>query len=119
MYNFGSNTSIRMIVKSYYPRAHPMHMHGHNFQILAEGFGDWNGRIAHSHNAQRRDVQLMPPSQGTTITPNGTIIEPGIPSYMGMAPAKIVPFVYNQLANLFSLSQSSKLTQTILVFGHS
>lgn len=91
VYNFGSNTSIRMIVKNHYPRNHPMHMHGHNFQILAEGFGDWDGRIAHSRNAQRRDVQLMPGSQGTTITENGTIVEPGIPSFMGMAPARPMP----------------------------
>lgn len=87
MYNFGSNTSIRMIVKNHYPRDHPMHMHGHNFQILAEGFGDWNDSIAHPENAQRRDVQLMPGSQGTTVNKtDGAVIEPGIPSYMGTVP---------------------------------
>ena len=59
-----------------------MHLHGHNFQVLAEGFGDWNGSLAHPHNPQRRDVQLIPGSRGTTINAvDGSVIEPGVPSY--------------------------------------
>ena len=39
-----------------------MHLHGHNFNVLAEGPGTWNSAIAHIHNTQRRDVQLLQPN---------------------------------------------------------
>lgn len=84
VYNFGTNTSIRMVVKNYYPRNHPMHLHGHNFQVLAEGYGDWDGKIVNANNPQRRDVQLMPGSKNTVVnTVDGAVISPGTPSYMG------------------------------------
>lgn len=87
VYNFGTNNSIRMVVKNYYPRNHPMHLHGHNFQVLAEGYGEWDGKIVNANNPQRRDVQLMPGSQGTVVNPvDGAVIEPGTPSYMGTGP---------------------------------
>ena len=84
VYNFGTNTSIRIVMKNYYPRNHPMHMHGHNFQVLAEGYGDWDGKITNPNNPQRRDVQLMPGSKGTVVSKtDGAVIVPGTPSYMG------------------------------------
>ena len=82
--NFGTNTSIRIVVKNHYPRNHPMHLHGHNFQVLAEGFGDWNGEITNPSNPQRRDVQLMPGSINTVVNvTDGAVLSPGTPSYMG------------------------------------
>ena len=36
-----------------------MHLHGHNFNVLAEGFGTWDGAVTHPHNTQRRDTQLV------------------------------------------------------------
>jgi len=36
-----------------------MHLHGHNFNVLAEGVGTWEGTITHQENTQRRDVQLV------------------------------------------------------------
>ena len=42
-----------------------MHLHGHNFNVLAEGFGTWNGQITNAKNTQRRDTQLL---QGGTPT---------------------------------------------------
>lgn len=84
-YNFGTNTSIRLVVKNHYPRNHPMHLHGHNFQVLAEGYGDWDGKIVNPNNPQRRDVQLMPGSRGTVVNPvDGAVITPGTPSYIGI-----------------------------------
>ena len=59
VYNFGNNASVRLIVKNEFPASHPMHLHGHNFNVLAEGTGTWNGVITHQQNTQRRDVQLV------------------------------------------------------------
>jgi len=60
--NFGSNTSIRVIVNNPTPAAHPMHLHGHNMFILHQGTGSWDGvSITNPNNPQRRDVQLLPP----------------------------------------------------------
>jgi FtsP/CotA-like multicopper oxidase with cupredoxin domain len=60
--NFGSNSSIRIIINNPTPAAHPMHLHGHNMQILAAGTGSWDGTIVNAANPQRRDVQLVPPN---------------------------------------------------------
>lgn len=58
--NFGSNTTIRIVVNNPTPASHPMHLHGHNMQILHEGDGDWDGvTITRQSNPQRRDVQLV------------------------------------------------------------
>lgn len=62
VYNFGKNTSIRLVVRNSVGAAHPMHMHGHNFWVLAEGTGAWDGTITHPRNPQRRDVQIIQPA---------------------------------------------------------
>ncbi|QSZ30962.1 hypothetical protein DSL72_000522 [Monilinia vaccinii-corymbosi] len=60
--NVGSNSTIRIIVNNPTPAAHPMHLHGHNMQILSEGPGDWDGTtITRQSNPQRRDVQIVRP----------------------------------------------------------
>ena len=59
VYDFGKNTSIQMILRNYFPIVHPMHLHGHQFFVLAEGVGDWDGQITNPENPQRRDTQLM------------------------------------------------------------
>ena len=42
--------------------SHPMHLHGHNFYVLHEGAGRWDGTtIVRRTNPQRRDVQLVRP----------------------------------------------------------
>jgi len=63
VYNFGSNQSARLIINNP-PIAgqlfdHPMHLHGHNFWVLAEGLGEWDGVITNPYNPQRRDTQLV------------------------------------------------------------
>lgn len=60
VYNFGSNKTIRVIVKNNFAVPHPMHMHGHNMYILAVGTGEWDGTVVNPDNPQRRDVQMMP-----------------------------------------------------------
>ncbi|KAG5924285.1 hypothetical protein E4U42_004702 [Claviceps africana] len=42
--------------------AHPMHMHGHDWQVLAAGFGTWDGRVTNARNPLRRDTHLLPPN---------------------------------------------------------
>ncbi|RAO66035.1 uncharacterized protein BHQ10_002047 [Talaromyces amestolkiae] len=58
--NFGSNSSIRMVVNNANPRTHPMHLHGHNYLVEAVGNGTWDGIITRPDNPQRRDTQLVP-----------------------------------------------------------
>ena len=74
VYNFGNNNSVRMIFTNSIPASHPMHLHGHNFNILAEGTGKWDGTITNIRNTQRRDVQLMLPA--------ALIDGVSVPSYM-------------------------------------
>lgn len=62
VYNFGNNNSVRIIFKNTIPASHPMHLHGHNFNILAEGTGTWDGKVTNIFNTQRRDVQIMLPA---------------------------------------------------------
>jgi hypothetical protein len=58
--NFGTNTTIRIIVYNPTPASHPMHLHGHNMYILHEGDGNWDGvSIIRSSNPQRRDTQMV------------------------------------------------------------
>ena len=53
--------------------SHPMHLHGHDFFILAEGSGTWNGTITSPQNPARKDVHLLPP--GTPDEPAFVLIE--------------------------------------------
>ncbi|KAF2218981.1 Cupredoxin [Elsinoe ampelina] len=63
VYNFGSNSSIRLVIYNYFRFGpHPMHMHGHNVFVLAEGYGKWDGHVVNAGNPQRRDTQLVEPA---------------------------------------------------------
>lgn len=78
VFNFGSNSSVRLIIKNTFAfSAHPMHMHGHNFHVLAEGFGDWDGTVVNPSNTQMRDVQLLQPAQtsGNTTTDSYIVLQ--------------------------------------------
>ncbi|KAE9991663.1 hypothetical protein EG327_011206 [Venturia inaequalis] len=61
VHNFGSNDSVRLILHNHFITAHPIHLHGHDYHVLAEGVGEWDGTITNPENTQRRDVQLMQP----------------------------------------------------------
>lgn len=50
-----------------------MHMHGHNFWVVAEGTGVWDGTVTRPKNPQRRDVQMLQP--GSADTPGYIVIE--------------------------------------------
>ncbi|KAI9685953.1 MAG: hypothetical protein M1820_010708 [Bogoriella megaspora] len=64
VYNFGSNASVRLVVNNESPDdtllSHPMHLHGHDFFVVAEGEGRWDGStIIRRENPQRRDTQMV------------------------------------------------------------
>lgn len=42
--------------------AHPLHMHGHDYQVLSSGTGPWDGTIVNADNPLRRDPHIMPPN---------------------------------------------------------
>lgn len=60
VYNFGTNKTVRIILNTVYQSVHPMHLHGHAFQVLAEGPGSWDGNTdAIAANPLRRDVHMQ------------------------------------------------------------
>ncbi|KAH8790649.1 Cupredoxin [Hyaloscypha finlandica] len=68
VYNFGNNASIRIVLVNPGFAVHPMHMHGHNFFILAAGPGEWDGStIINPLNPIRRDTLLIPAYSYTVI----------------------------------------------------
>ena len=73
VHNYGTNSSIRFVVLNYDTQFHPMHLHGHNVEVLNVGFGPWDGTIVRQNNPQRRDVQLMPP--GSPSSPSHMVIQ--------------------------------------------
>ena len=73
VYNFGTNSSVRIIIKNTIGAAHPMHLHGHNFNVLAEGVGQWDGQVKHIWNTQRRDVQQL--QGGTKDNPGYLVVQ--------------------------------------------
>ena len=68
VYNLGDASSVRLIVYNQFLADHPMHLHGHDFQVLATGTGIWDGTITNPSNPQRRDVQQ--------IAANGSVSDP-------------------------------------------
>ena len=60
--DFGTNTSVRIIVRNRTPIAHPIHLHSMLMYMLHEGKGDWDGTIVNEGNPLRRDVQMLQPS---------------------------------------------------------
>ena len=91
MHNYGKNASVRFIIENAGPQPHPMHVHGHNVFILAEGActrgpsasgggppaatkrdaGEsgncWDGTIVNPTNPARRDVHMLLPGQFIVI----------------------------------------------------
>ncbi|KAF3010110.1 hypothetical protein E8E14_000256 [Neopestalotiopsis sp. 37M] len=67
IYNYGNDDAIRMIISNPSQASHPMHMHGHEFFILAEGVGTWNGTITNPENPTRKDTHML--AGGTVDAP--------------------------------------------------
>jgi len=80
LYDFGSNGTVRLVIYHYNQFTyHPMHLHGYNFQVLAEGFGAWNGTITIPDNPMRRDVHVLDKAQWdrptNIVTPSFIVIQ--------------------------------------------
>ncbi|PVU94393.1 hypothetical protein BB559_003016 [Furculomyces boomerangus] len=60
----GHNKVIRIVIENAHEDAHPFHLHGHKFQILEIGSGEYDSskgvRPGHS-NPVRRDTVVVPP----------------------------------------------------------
>ncbi|KIW35406.1 uncharacterized protein PV07_02104 [Cladophialophora immunda] len=74
VYNTGTNGTVRIIIINTTPAPHPMHIHGHDFQVLAEGFGTWDGTVTNPSNPQRRDVHMLW-AQATPDNPSYIVVQ--------------------------------------------
>jgi FtsP/CotA-like multicopper oxidase with cupredoxin domain len=54
-----ANEWVYMIVNTTIPVSHPIHLHGHDFFILAQGTNPWDGKYQTS-NPPRRDTAVLP-----------------------------------------------------------
>lgn len=69
VYPITTSGAVRIIVNNYSPHGHPMHLHGHNFWVLHDGPGLWDGfSVIRPNNPQRRDTQMLLPGNQTTPT---------------------------------------------------
>ncbi|KAK8203046.1 laccase [Phyllosticta capitalensis] len=73
VHNYGTNSSVRLVVYNHNTMPHPMHLHGHDFWVLAEGKGHWDGNIVNPQNPQMRDTQLI--QAGTDGVPSYIVIQ--------------------------------------------
>lgn len=82
IYNTGNHKSVRLVLYNYLVLSdHPMHLHGHNFYVLAQGIGEWNGTITNAENPIRRDTQILGQGQFNATTSQDTFFL-GTPSYI-------------------------------------
>lgn len=70
-YDDASKDSVRIVVENNFFLPHPMHLHGHDFNVLASGVGTWDGTITNPSNTQVRDVHLLP---GAGAAGNGFMV---------------------------------------------
>ncbi|KAH8708530.1 laccase-1 precursor [Phaeosphaeriaceae sp. PMI808] len=78
VYQFPGAKNVRIHLVNYgISGGHPMHLHGHDFHILAEGFGEWDGTVVNSGNTVRRDVHLLENARsvGGTIEPSFMVLQ--------------------------------------------
>jgi FtsP/CotA-like multicopper oxidase with cupredoxin domain len=74
VYSFPSTAkAIRIHMRNFWALPHPMHLHGHDFNVLASGFGNWTGAITNGARTVVRDTFGLPPFGGGPV--------PGLPSY--------------------------------------
>ncbi|KAF2477172.1 uncharacterized protein BDR25DRAFT_251761 [Lindgomyces ingoldianus] len=68
VHNFGTNKTVRLhLINHGRLGAHPMHLHGHDYHVLAEGFGDWDGTIVNPENTVRRDTHILQNARSATV----------------------------------------------------
>lgn len=70
-----SKKAIRVHMRNHFAAGHPMHLHGHDFNVLAAGVGVWDGTITNPDNTQVRDVQGLPPYVAAIDQPGFLVIQ--------------------------------------------
>ncbi|RMZ66481.1 multicopper oxidase [Pyrenophora seminiperda CCB06] len=78
VYEFPDAKHVRIVLVNHgLIGGHPMHLHGHDFHVLAEGYGEWDGVITNSGNTIRRDTHLMGNARitGNTREPSYMVIQ--------------------------------------------
>ncbi|KIW06571.1 uncharacterized protein PV09_02999 [Verruconis gallopava] len=62
VYDVGTNKTVRVVVNNptFAQNAHAMHLHGHDFYVLSNGAGVWDGTL-NTRNPMRRDTQIVVP----------------------------------------------------------
>lgn len=68
VYNFGSNSSVRIVLINNTTLAHLIHSHGHSFWVLAEDLGIRDGCLDNPSNPQRRDTQALQSANGDELS---------------------------------------------------
>ncbi|QIX01866.1 hypothetical protein AMS68_007383 [Peltaster fructicola] len=58
---------VYIVIQSTQPLPHPIHFHGHDFFVVGQGLGQYNGEALNLKNPPRRDTALMP----YQLPPNG------------------------------------------------
>lgn len=53
------NEWVYLLINTTMPVTHPIHLHGHDFFILAQGTNPWDGRTFSTFNPPRRDTALL------------------------------------------------------------
>lgn len=53
------NEWVYLLINTTMPIAHPIHLHGHDFFILAQGTNPWDGKTFSTFNPPRRDTALL------------------------------------------------------------
>jgi FtsP/CotA-like multicopper oxidase with cupredoxin domain len=75
VWDFSANKTVRLVVYNFFISPHPMHLHGHDFWVLAEGKGVWDGHVqGNRNNPMRRDTHQMI-GGGADGTPSFLVLE--------------------------------------------
>lgn len=54
----GAHEWVYLMINTSIPVAHPIHLHGHDFFVLAQGSNPWDGRVQ-TVNPPRRDTAML------------------------------------------------------------
>lgn len=53
-----ANEWVYLMINTSFPISHPIHLHGHDFFVLAQGSNPWNGSVV-TNNPPRRDTAML------------------------------------------------------------